>query len=164
MLEFAKHISPMIPSPTWSLKLVSLRSSFLKSEAVPTLGLPQLRKELPALLPSQPGDFRRQSEPKATREMACQTDPIISRYACVQVNVKPSRWSKGLQVQTPHKSDSVSCDTGTFMEIPLPESPRATSTPLERKRCEVSASDPSFHLNDSSLNFSRNVQAALVVV
>uniref|UniRef100_A0AAV2M368 Uncharacterized protein n=1 Tax=Knipowitschia caucasica TaxID=637954 RepID=A0AAV2M368_KNICA len=75
----------------------------LKSEAVPTLGLPRARKELPTLLPSH-GDSGRHSEPKATREMACQTDPIISRHACVQANVKPSRRSKGLQVQAPHKS------------------------------------------------------------
>ncbi|XP_070412241.1 uncharacterized protein [Nothobranchius furzeri] len=47
-------------------------------------------------------------------------------------------------------SRSVSCDTGTVMEINLPESPRAASTPLKRPRCEVSAVDPSFHLNDSA--------------
>nr|XP_054591267.1 uncharacterized protein LOC129155108 [Nothobranchius furzeri] len=85
---------------------------------------------------------------KSTQGVGCQTDLVICKNALVQAHVKPYRHSKATQFRAP--SRSVSCDTGTVMEIHLPQSPRAASTPLKRPRYEVSVVDPSFHLNDSA--------------
>uniref|UniRef100_A0AAV2IY89 Uncharacterized protein n=1 Tax=Knipowitschia caucasica TaxID=637954 RepID=A0AAV2IY89_KNICA len=83
-----------------------------------------------------------------TREIGCQTDPVIARHASVQANVKPSRRSKAIQARSAYTS--VSSGTEDLMDITLPDCPRAASTPLKRKRCEVPASDPSFHIDDSA--------------
>ncbi|XP_077100340.1 uncharacterized protein LOC143751617 [Siphateles boraxobius] len=65
--------------------------------------------------------------------------------------MKPMRRSKATQVRMPNRS--VSCDTGTLME-PFTECPGATSTPIKRKRCEVSTDDSSYHQDgiESTMN------------
>ncbi|KAK7929760.1 hypothetical protein WMY93_006445 [Mugilogobius chulae] len=110
----------------------------LERGAVPTLALPRPPSaKPPALLP------------KPTREIGCQTDPVLNKHAFVQAILKPSRRSKAVQARTPNRS--VSCDTDTLMVLPLPGTPTATSTPNKRRRCEVSGvSDPSFHLDGSA--------------
>ncbi|XP_077052820.1 uncharacterized protein LOC143702665 [Siphateles boraxobius] len=89
-----------------------------------------------------------------TREIGCQTEPVNSRSAGVQANVKPIRRSKATQARMPNRS--VSCDTGTLME-PFTECPGATSTPIKRKRCEVSTDDSSYHQDgsESTMNCTR---------
>ncbi|XP_077416852.1 uncharacterized protein LOC144048590 [Vanacampus margaritifer] len=129
----------------------------LKSEAVPNLALPRLSQSSPTLLLPRHhrGGFERQiqSVPKSTREIGCQTERVINKHAFVQANLKPYRRSKAIQARAP--SRSVSCDTGTLTESPLPESPRASCTTLKRKGCEVSPLDPSCNLDASSVNSTR---------
>ncbi|KAK7881411.1 hypothetical protein WMY93_029820 [Mugilogobius chulae] len=113
---------------------------FLENGAVPTLALPRTRPS--TLLPSPPGASPltqqptvhgglRSLEPKGTREIGCQTDPVLTKYACVQANLKPPRRSKAVQARAPNRS--VSCDTGSLMDIPFPENPSASSTPLKER-------------------------------
>lgn len=98
----------------------------MKSEAVPTLSLPQISLKPRILRPRPPGYLERQHELQRTREIACQTDPVISNDVQAQ------------QAQV----------TDHLMEIPLPKNSRAASIPMKRKRCEVSTSNPNFHLNN----------------
>ncbi|KAF4097976.1 hypothetical protein G5714_021984 [Onychostoma macrolepis] len=69
-----------------------------------------------------------------TREIGCQTEPVSSRSAATQARMR----------------------TGTLME-PFTECPGATSTPLKRKRCEVSTDDSSYHKDgsESTMNCTR---------
>uniref|UniRef100_A0A9J8A9J5 THAP-type domain-containing protein n=1 Tax=Cyprinus carpio carpio TaxID=630221 RepID=A0A9J8A9J5_CYPCA len=95
---------------------------------------------------------QRRLAPTMTREIGCQTEPVSSMYAGVQVNMKPMRRSKATQSRVANGT----CDTGTPME-PFTECPGATSTPVKRKRCEVSTDDSSYHQDgsESSMNCTR---------
>ncbi|XP_058617143.1 uncharacterized protein LOC131530725 isoform X2 [Onychostoma macrolepis] len=75
-----------------------------------------------------------QEKPEMTREIGCQTEPVSSRSAATQARMR----------------------TGTLME-PFTECPGATSTPLKRKRCEVSTDDSSYHKDgsESTMNCTR---------
>ncbi|KTF77633.1 hypothetical protein cypCar_00036866 [Cyprinus carpio] len=114
----------------------------LKSDTVP-YAAPPARNPPP----------QRRLEPTMTREIGCQTEPVSSMPAGVQANMKPMRRSKGV-FQMPNRS--VSCDTGTLMK-PFTECPGATSTPIKRKRCEVSTDDSRYHQDgsESSMNCTR---------
>ncbi|XP_052009413.1 uncharacterized protein LOC127662328 [Xyrauchen texanus] len=103
----------------------------LKSDAVPN-----------AAPPAWTPPPQRRLEPTMTRDIGSQTEPVWSRSAGVQANMKPMRRSKGQNAR------SVSCDTGTLME-PFTDCPGATSTPIKRKRCEVSTDDSSYHQDGS---------------
>lgn len=101
----------------------------MKRGAVPTLYLPQIHKKPRILLPRSRGYLKHQIELlKGTREIACQTDPVVSNDVHAQQT----------QAEAPNN----------LMEIPLPKSPRSESAPVKRKRCEVANFDLSFHLND----------------
>uniref|UniRef100_A0A3Q2PP26 Uncharacterized LOC105937759 n=1 Tax=Fundulus heteroclitus TaxID=8078 RepID=A0A3Q2PP26_FUNHE len=39
------------------------------------------------------------SKPKVTKEIGCQTDPVISRHACIQANLKPSEGTEEISPQ-----------------------------------------------------------------
>ncbi|XP_067305463.1 uncharacterized protein [Pseudorasbora parva] len=112
----------------------------LKSDAVPNAATP-------AWTPSP----QRCLVPKITREIGCQTESVTYITAGVQANVKPIRRSKATQARMANRS--VSCDTVTLME-PFTECPEATSTPIKRKRCEVSTDDSSYHQvgSESTMN------------
>ncbi|KAK7162499.1 hypothetical protein R3I93_006727 [Phoxinus phoxinus] len=111
------------------------RKLALKSDAVPN-----------AALPAWTPPPQRRHDHTMTREIGCQTEPVSSRSAGVQANVKSIRRSKATEARMPNRS--VSCDTGTLME-PFTECPGATSTPIKRKRCEVSTDDSSYHQDGS---------------
>lgn len=113
----------------------------LKSEAVPNTALPRRIQSPRILLP-------RPVEPKPFREIGCQTDSVLSKNALVQANVKPFYRSKAVQARAPGRS--VYCDTSSLMDVPQPEIIRVATAPLKRQRCEVSGSNPSAHLNDST--------------
>uniref|UniRef100_A0A3Q2TGE0 Uncharacterized LOC105937759 n=1 Tax=Fundulus heteroclitus TaxID=8078 RepID=A0A3Q2TGE0_FUNHE len=100
----------------------------LKSDEVPALALPLRRSGVerqrpPTLLPRQHKDLEHKLEPKVTKEIGCQTDPVISRHACIQANLKPS---EGTEEITPEIS------------------------PQKRKEGEASASELCLDVNDSA--------------
>nr|XP_055065932.1 uncharacterized protein LOC129447961 [Misgurnus anguillicaudatus] len=108
----------------------------------------------PDAVPNVVHPSQRRIEPAKTREIGCQTEPVISKYAGVQANIKPIRRSKAIQARMPNRS--VSCDTGTLME-PFKECPGATYIPMKRKRSEGSTDDSSYHQDksESAMNSTR---------
>ncbi|XP_015251391.1 PREDICTED: uncharacterized protein LOC107098306 [Cyprinodon variegatus] len=122
----------------------------LKPEGIPTLALPVVRQKphrqvskLPTLLPRPQGDNRPES--RATREIGCQTDHILTKHEFVQANLKPIRRSKATQARAFNRS--VACETETLMEARLHQVAFMTQ---KRKRCEMSASDPNLNVNATS--------------
>ncbi|KAF4102086.1 hypothetical protein G5714_016886 [Onychostoma macrolepis] len=109
------HFTADCFSNTIEMEMGFSKQLALKSDAVPNATPPPLWR----------------LQPKMTREIGCQTEPVSSRSAGVQANVKPIRRSKG-----------------TLME-PFTECPGTASTPLKRKRCEVSTDDSSCHKDGS---------------
>lgn len=85
---------------------------------------------------------------KQTRKIGSQPEPVSTKHAYVQANLKPHRRSKATQARTPNRS--VSCDTDTLFAVPeafaIPVVPLSSSTPVKRPRCEVSNDDSSYHL------------------
>ncbi|XP_065145190.1 uncharacterized protein [Paramisgurnus dabryanus] len=108
----------------------------------------------PDAVPNAVHASQRRIVPAMTREIGCQTEPVSTKHAFVQANMKPIRRSKAIQARMPNRS--VSCDTGTLME-PFTECPGATSTTIKRKRCEVSTYDSSYHpdKSESATNSTR---------
>ncbi|XP_030292200.1 uncharacterized protein LOC115593026 [Sparus aurata] len=99
-------------------------------------------------------------QPKETREIGCQTEPVSTKHAAGQANIKPPRRSKATQARPPNRS--VSCDTGMLVADPeavaIPEVPVASSTPHKRTRYEVSTDDSSYQLDvtNSTMNHTSN--------
>ncbi|XP_044078592.1 uncharacterized protein LOC122888330 isoform X2 [Siniperca chuatsi] len=102
----------------------------LKRNAVPNVALPVTTKGPPLHL-----------KPKLTREIGCQTEPVSTKHAAGQANMKPNRRSKGTFVAVPEP-------------LANPEVPRESSTPVKRTKCEVSTDDSSYKLDvtDSTMN------------
>ncbi|XP_034554460.1 uncharacterized protein LOC117823130 [Notolabrus celidotus] len=122
----------------------------LKHDAVPDVALPVpttgQKSRQQRLLPPPP----RHIEPKPTREIGHQTDPVLNKHAFGQVDLKPNRRSKA--TQTRNLNRSVWCDTHTLMADP--EASSVSSTPVRRPGCEVLMEDLScqLHATDSTTN------------
>lgn len=136
------HFSPDSFSNYHEVQMGFGKQLRLKSEAIPTLTLGQPRPPRPMeanpiqqplprpplLTPRHPAGALPRLEPKTTQEIGCQTDAVHTIHPPVQAG----------------RSKEI------LMEVQFPNNSRTTSSPLKRKRCEVSASDPSFHLDGSA--------------
>lgn len=80
-----------------------------------------------------------------------------SYYECVSRDIIVKLFIVLIATQARPTGRSVSCDTGTFTEMSFPEHPRASSTPVKRKRFEVSADDSSYHLDGSDITVHRTM-------
>lgn len=138
------HFSPDSFSNYHEVQMGFGKQLRLKAESIPTLtpGQPRPPQLMEAALiqqplpkppgrrPRQPASALPRLAPKKNREIGCQTDAVHTMHPSVQADVIPAERSKG-----------------TLMEIQFPELARRISAPLKRKRCEMSPSDPSFHLD-----------------
>ncbi|XP_013873370.1 uncharacterized protein LOC106524202 [Austrofundulus limnaeus] len=105
-----------------------IKQLYLKSTAVPIL--------------QQQQGFTLLS-PNLKREIGCQTDPVLTKYASVQVDLKPAKRNKAIQARAP--SRTVCCYTETFTELSLPQSTTSPVKKVRRQRGGASADDSSSH-------------------
>ncbi|XP_027141232.1 uncharacterized protein LOC113747104 [Larimichthys crocea] len=141
-----RHFSRDCFSNLMEVEMGFTKVSVLKSHAVPEVARPE--HFLPANL--VPGGL--ELRPKPTREIGCQTEPVLTKHAAGQADIKPLRRSKAVQARAPNRS--VSCDTGSLVAVP--EILKVSSTPVKRTRSEVSPDESSPGVTDHTMKGTRS--------